>query len=152
MTTTWQTRAHLSLYRSPDIYQQCTCYIVVLLIFCLKKETTSKSDEKWTLDMEKCLTKCHFSPSWPLFFQNGQGYILHFLHQAVFHCKKCCVKIKWKLNKAYLKFCQILEKYHFGYWPYSSTYISETVRAAKNIFKFSVFFPPSTSISLWGIF
>jgi hypothetical protein len=37
------------------------------------------------------------------------------------------------LNKAYLKFCQILEKYHFGYWPYSSTYISETVRYSQVI-------------------
>lgn len=112
MTTAWQTRW------SPEPVS-LTWYIPTLYIlhsravnFLFKKETASQSDEKWTFDMNKCLTKCHFSPSWHLFFQNGQGYILHLLHQAVFHCKKCCVKIIWKLNKTCLIYCQILEKYH----------------------------------------
>jgi len=37
------------------------------------------------------------------------------------------------LNKTYLKYYQIFEKYRFGNWPYSSSYILETVRATKNL-------------------
>ena len=132
MTTAWQTRG------SPEPVW-LTWYIPTLYMlhcravnFLFKKRNCIKIWWEMNSRYEKMFNNCHFSPSWPLFFKMGRATSSIFLHQAVLHCKKCCVKIIRKLNKAYLNFFQILEKYHFGYWPYLSPYISETVRATKN--------------------
>ena len=113
MTTAWQTRG------SPEPVS-LTWYIPTMYMlhcravnFLFKKRNYIKIWWEMNTRYEKMFNKCHFSPSWPLFFYNGQGYILHFLHQAVFHCKKLCVTIKMKIEQSMLEILSNIGKIPF---------------------------------------